>query len=62
MWFLHNSQLPQVASQGTQMPVAAKMFMRLHWPLLAKNLKQGRPRRRYLETRIRLKAAHPQSE
>lgn len=34
-----NSQLPQVAEQGTQMPAAAKMFMRLHWPLLAKNLK-----------------------
>ena len=40
---MRNSQLPQVASQGTQMPTAAKMFMRLHWPLLAKNLKQGRP-------------------
>ena len=40
VWILQNSQLPQVAEQGTQMPAAAKMFMRLHWPLLAKNLKQ----------------------
>ena len=37
---LNHSQLPQVASQGTHTPAEAKMFIRLHWPLLARKLKQ----------------------